>query len=264
MFKYLIYIILLVSCQSKLVQKKVDDDLVLRQRSFAEELYLPNITSWANFSEISNCQRESDWNYLNFFEVKKKTGLDFFTILNLQYQLNALWFQKKPFLTSEVQTSYIERLKPSDRLTLFEQALELVNGGVTFWSKPGENYPVWLIDWDKIEPNSRIVFMTSLMALPELKNVIPVILSRCLSSYVIKHTLELQPDLMSFSFVLGAEVMTPYVSADSDQLTYLHHPIDAYFPTGTPMTWVLPITQKNSLRKDKVKIEGKEFKVIYL
>ena len=119
-----------LNCSTPLKQKKVDDDLVLRQRTFVDELYMPPISDWSNYSDSSACKRESDWLYLNLVEVMKKTNLSYLQSINLQHQVNSLWHDKKPFVVGE----YIQRLLPSDRLSLLEQALERVNGGVSFWT----------------------------------------------------------------------------------------------------------------------------------
>lgn len=254
-----------MSCSSNnLKQKKIDDELVLRQRDFVDELYLPVISSWVNFSDLAQCKRESDWLYLNFHEVRKKTSLDYAQSLNLQYQLNVLWHQKKPYMKSETTALYTQRLLPADRLSLLEQALERVNGGVTFWTIPQGAYPIWLIDWDQIDPKVRLDFLSSLLDNPEIKDVIPVIISRCASSFTIKSVLDLKPELLSFSFILGAESLTIFPTLETEQLTPLNHPLAFYFDVKSPLYWILPAQKNLNLKKDQIQIQGTIYKVKYL
>lgn len=256
-------VFLIIGCSNNLKQKKVNDDLVLRQRAFVEELYMPIVTPWANFSDVGICKRESDWLYLNFHEVRKKTSLDYNQSLNLQYQLNVLWHQKKPFMTADSGAQFAHKLLPADRLSLLEQALERVNGGVNFWSIPQGAYPIWLIDWDQINPNERLDFLAKVLAQPEVSIVIPVIVSRCASSFSIKSILELRPELLSFSFILGVETLTVFpVSEDLDQFP-LSHPLGAYFDEKSTTYWILSSQQDSNLKRDQIKIQNKIYKVKY-
>ncbi len=254
----------LFGCSNNINQKKVDDDLILRQRSFVEELYMPNLTPWANFSDIGQCTRESDWLYLNFHEVRKKTSLDYAQSLNLQYQLNVLWHQKKPFMTGESNALYVQRLLPTDRLSLLEQALERVNGGVSFWTIPEGAYPIWLIDWDQIDPKVRLDFLSSVLAHPEIKDVIPVIISRCSSSFSIKAVLDLRPELLSFSFILGVESLTVFPVAEEEELFPFNHPFAYYFNEKSPLIWILPLQKDYNLKKDQIQLQNIIYKVKYL
>ncbi len=264
LLNFVIFSILLASCSNNLKQKKVDDDLILRQRDFVEELYMPSVTPWSNFSDSGKCQRESDWLYLNFHEVRKKTSLDYAQSLNLQYQLNVLWHQKKPYMPSDVSALYVQRLLPSDRLSLLEQALERVNGGVSFWTIPEGAYPIWLIDWDQIDAKSRLDFLSTVLAQPDLKDVIPVIISQCSSSFSIKAVLDLRPDLLSFSFILGAESLTVFPATEEEELFPLNHPFASYFDAKSPLVWILPIQKEQNLKKDQIQIQNIIYKVKYL
>ncbi len=249
------------SCSSEMKQKKVDDDLILRQRAFIDELYMPPLAAWANYSDANQCKRESDWLYLNLSEVRKKTSLSYFQSLNLQYQLNVLWNQKRPYVAGD----YAQRLLPADRLSLLEQALERVNGGVSFWSIPVGNYPIWLIDWDKIKPEQRLEFFVSVLSHPEVKNVIPVIISRCSSSFTIKSILELKPELLSFSFILGVELLTVFSEVEQEKtpLPFMH-PLDHFFDGKSEKTWIFPMLEKNKTKKDQFLYQEQAYKILYL
>lgn len=255
--------LLLSSCSSKIKKKNVNDDLVLRQRAFVEELYMPLLTPWSNTSDLGACKRESDWLYLNFNEVRKKTTLNYIQSLNLQYQLNVLWNQKKPYISSDSTNLYSQRLLPSDRLSLLEQALERVNGGISFWSLPASQYPIWLIDWDAILPQARLDFLSNLLSLPEIKDVIPVIISRCSSSFSIKSILNLRPDLLSFSNIIGVEVMTIFALTSEKEDGVFTHSLGAYFDVKADIYWVLPKEKKASLKKDQIQMDDTRFKAKY-
>lgn len=258
----------LLSCQSN-SKKKVDDDVIARQRSFADELFLPTVTPWSNASDFYSCIRESDWLYLNLDEVGKKTGFNFLQRLNLQYQVNVLWNQKKPADSispeqMKFEKQYSQKLLPADRLSFLEQALERVNGGVNFWELPPGQYDIWLIEWDQIPPGQEIKFMSSLLILPDLKNVIPVIVSNCRSSFSIHTILEAQPELLSFSFILGAESLTSYMDGQSIIQRPLHHPLEVYFKDLSKITWVLPVQADIKLKKQQISRMGRAQKVIYI
>jgi hypothetical protein len=261
MLSHCLMILGFVACSSGIKQKKVDDDLVLRQRTFIDELYMSPISSWSNYSDANQCKRENDWLYLNLPEVIKKTNLSYLQSLNLQYQVNALWHQKKPFVAGD----YAQRLLPADRLSLLEQALERVNGGVNFWNPPMGSYPIWLIDWDKILPDERLNFLTSVLSHPEVKNVIPVIISRCSSSYTIKNILELRPELLSFSFILGVEVLTIFpIDNTQNEILPFAHPIEIFFESKSIKTWVMPMQEKVRNPKNQYWYMGKVYKAFYL
>lgn len=254
----------LLACSSNQNKKKVDDDLILRQRAFVEELYLPTITPWANVSDYGNCTRESDWLYLNFHEVRKKTSLDYVQSLNLQYQLNVLWHQKKPYMTGNIGTLYSQRLLPTDRLSLLEQALERVNGGLNFWSIPKGSYPIWIIDWDAIASDKRLDFLSSVLSHPQVKDVIPVIISRCASSFTIKSVLDLKPELLSFSFIIGVELLTIFTDKTQDVPHPFIHPLEQYFDEASDKIWIYPISQQFKSKKDHIEVNGKIYKAIFL
>jgi hypothetical protein len=263
----LTFLAIFFSCQSN-SKKKVDDDLVQRQRSFVDELYLPPVTPWANSSDSNLCQRESDWLYLHMEELKKKTGLNFLQRLNLQYQLNFLWNQKKPLEASAssqkfVSPQYSQKLQPADRLTLLEQSLERVNGGVNFWNIPEGVYTYWFIDWDLISKNQPLDFLSKIIALPEIKEVIPVLISRCFSSFTIHSQLESRPELLSFSFVLGVESMTAFKEGEELPLSPLRHPLEAYFSDLGKITWVYPEAFNNKLKKNQIAVEGMVYRTLY-
>lgn len=257
---YLFIFLQLLSCSSEIKQKKVNDDLVLRQRLFLDELYMSPIASWSNYSDASNCKRENDWLYLNLDEVRKKTNLNYFQSLNLQYQLNTLWFQKRPYVAGD----YAQRLLPADRLTLIEQALERVNGGVSFWTIPTGSYPIWLIDWDSINADQKLDFLTAVISHPKVKDVIPVIVSRCSSSFSIKSILELKPELLSFSFILGVELLTVFSeNLDGPQIPFIHS-LEYFFDSKSSKTWIYPLLQQAKTKNGQVNYNGKAYKAMYL
>lgn len=261
-------LIFITSCQSN-SKKKVDDDVILRQRTFAEELFLPLVTPWNNASDAYSCVRESDWLYLNMNEVFKKTGVSFKQRLNLQYQVNVLWNQKKPAESysadqMKFEKQYSQKLLPNDRLSFLEQAVERVNGGVNFWELPEGQYDIWLIEWDLIPSQREAEFMGVLLAMPEIKNVIPIIISHCRSSFSIRTLLESRPELLSFSFILGAELLTPFKDGDLVIKRPLHHPLEVYFKDLSRLIWVLPIESDLKLKKQQILRDGKASKVLYI
>lgn len=236
----LILSFLLLACQSQ-KPKKVDDDAIVRQRALMEELYLPLISSWSNGSDLSGCMRESDWLYLHLPKIIQKTSFEFKKVLNLQYQLNRLWHIKRPLGT--VEFNYASRLTPSDRQVMLEQAIELVSGGVEFWSAPSFKN-ILLIDWDSVKGEERISFLRNILASPALATNLPVIISNCESSFSIKKFLEVEPDLLSFSFVIGVEMLTPFTNETNESFAPLHHPLEHYFVEGSTLTWAKPLSLK--------------------
>lgn len=127
--KYLFYSLLLIltSCGSHHVKQQ--DANLIYQSAGAEQFFLPELPTWANFSQEGNCYRSSSNHYLDFNKIHQVYQLSYAQMIELQAQFNDR-------LEKYFRSAAVRFLKPVEEASMFANTLEQVRGGVRYLKLP--------------------------------------------------------------------------------------------------------------------------------
>lgn len=140
----IVFLLILVGCSSSVVAPK-DPENIYRGAG-VEQYFLPELPSWANFSQVGKCQKSIPIRYLNFERLARSYNFSYFENVQLQLSFNkSIERQKK---SNEKKVLFLK-----DEIYLFSNAYEQISGQAYEFREPEFNrvHIVW-IDLALLDP----------------------------------------------------------------------------------------------------------------
>jgi hypothetical protein len=203
--KYFFYFLLLIliSCGSQPIKQQNSD--LIYQSSGTEQFFLPELPTWANFSQEGQCYRSSSNRYLDFKKIHQVYQLSYLEMVELQAQFNDV-------LEKYFRSAAVRFLKPVEEASMFTNTLEKVRGEVRLLKIPASVKKVDIIWLESFE----IGVLQKMAQDGKFDEGLPILFSSChnrqsLYQWITANGL----DQVGF-YLLPSEYLTPF--NDSNEL----------------------------------------------
>ncbi len=174
--RFLLLTILITSCSTSNngVQKKDLDQLYIG--SGIEKYYLPDLPTWANFSQSAQCKQETSIRYINFRDMHLSYAMNYEQLVQYQLMLNRKFEMYKK--STGRKTIFLK----DESFITFNVHQQIVGGGRDFLiPKFNKIHLVWIDD--AIKNSIKLESLRKLMKSEKMSKGHPIFVSMCLSSF---------------------------------------------------------------------------------
>jgi hypothetical protein len=162
------------------------------QTNGASLYFLNDLPGWANYSTSGACQREENFRWLNFQQVRDSFSLNYAQVVQLQHKYNITY-------SSKTRLAEKEQMPLAEQERLFHQVVKEIQGGAEEFRIPKYHriHIVWIDHF--LVSNEGKKELSELVQSDSFGQGYPIFLSLCHSSYEID---QLKQELLLFDYAI--------------------------------------------------------------